>query len=83
MDRGAWQATVHGIPRVGHNLATKPPWKEDCHTAWMGREFEGEWIHVHVWLTPFPVRSLLSDKSAPSTISQDAQTSSNVTVAKS
>ena len=25
MDRGAWQATVHGITRVRHNLATKPP----------------------------------------------------------
>jgi len=25
MDRGAWQATVHGIARVRHNLATKPP----------------------------------------------------------
>ena len=24
MDRGAWQATVHGITRVGHNLVTKP-----------------------------------------------------------
>ena len=24
MDRGAWQATVHGITRVGHYLATKP-----------------------------------------------------------
>ena len=24
MDRGAWQATVHGIARVGHDLATKP-----------------------------------------------------------
>ena len=23
MDRGAWQATVHGIERVGHDLATK------------------------------------------------------------
>ena len=23
MDRGAWQATVHGIARVRHNLATK------------------------------------------------------------
>ena len=22
MDRGAWQATVHGVARVGHNLAT-------------------------------------------------------------
>ena len=25
MDRGAWRATVHGVARVGHNLATKPP----------------------------------------------------------
>ena len=25
MDRGAWQATVHGVVRVKHDLATKPP----------------------------------------------------------
>ena len=25
MDRGAWQATVHAVARVGHDLATKPP----------------------------------------------------------
>ena len=25
MDRGAWQTTVHGVIRVGHNLAIKPP----------------------------------------------------------
>ena len=25
MDRGAWQVTVHGVSRVGHDLATKPP----------------------------------------------------------
>ena len=25
MNRGAWQATVHGVARVGHDLATKPP----------------------------------------------------------
>ena len=24
MDRETWQATVHGVKRVGHNLATKP-----------------------------------------------------------
>ena len=23
MDRGAWQATVHGVKKVRHNLATK------------------------------------------------------------
>ena len=25
LDRGAWQATVHGVIRVRHDLATKPP----------------------------------------------------------
>ena len=25
MDRGACQATVHGVARVGYDLATKPP----------------------------------------------------------
>ena len=25
MDRGAWQATVYGVTRVGHDLVTKPP----------------------------------------------------------
>ena len=25
MDRGAWQSTVHGVARVEHDLATKPP----------------------------------------------------------
>ena len=27
MDRGAWQATVHGVTRVRHDLVTKPPKK--------------------------------------------------------
>ena len=25
MDRSAWWATIHGVTRVGHNVATKPP----------------------------------------------------------
>jgi len=25
IDRGAWQVTVHGIARVGHDSVTKPP----------------------------------------------------------
>ena len=25
MDREAWRATVHGVKRVGHDSATKPP----------------------------------------------------------
>ena len=31
MDRGAWQATVHGTARVRHNLATEPP--PPCHPS--------------------------------------------------
>ena len=29
-------------------------------TAWMGGEFEGEWMHVYVWLSPFAVHLKLS-----------------------
>ena len=25
MDRDTWQAKVHGLARVGHDLVTKPP----------------------------------------------------------
>ena len=25
MDRGAWQATVHGVVRISHDIATKTP----------------------------------------------------------
>jgi len=32
MHRGAWQATVHGVARVGHNLATKPPPNKCIHS---------------------------------------------------
>ena len=35
MDRGAWQATVHGGPRVGHDLVTKPPSRRSyCFLGW-------------------------------------------------
>ena len=34
MDRGAWQATVHGVARVGHNLVTKPPPHVYKNTFW-------------------------------------------------
>ena len=41
MDRGAWQATVHGVSRIRHNLVTKPPpppppgnWDPASHVTW-------------------------------------------------
>ena len=33
MDRGAWQATVHGVTRVRHDLVSKPPPPNDCGKA--------------------------------------------------
>ena len=30
-NKGAWQATVHGVARVWHNLATKPPPPQNNH----------------------------------------------------
>ena len=58
MDRGSWQATVHGVVRVGYDLATKPPpryqslastWKEvDTQLNWLN-----EWaINSPVGCTP-------------------------------
>ena len=32
VDRGAWQATVHGITRVGHDLATKQQQQQQTRT---------------------------------------------------
>ena len=29
MDRGAWQATVHGVLRIRYNLATKPQQRKE------------------------------------------------------
>ena len=32
-DRGAWEATVHGVEMVGHNLATEPPPPASLHAS--------------------------------------------------
>ena len=29
-------------------------------TIWIQEEYEGEWIHVHIWLSPFAVHLKLS-----------------------
>ena len=33
MDRGTWRATVHGVTRAGHDLATTPPPPPSAHYA--------------------------------------------------
>ena len=43
MDRGAWQAIIHAVTRVGHNLATKPP-PSSAYLRWL--------IFLHAVLNP-------------------------------
>ena len=40
MDRGAW-STVHGVPKVGHNLVIKPPPQE---VVWKRQNMKN-----HIW----------------------------------
>ena len=40
MNRGAWQATVLGVVRVGHNLVTKPPQDTEKDMAFWKRKNE-------------------------------------------
>ena len=40
MSRGAWQAAVHGVARVGHNLPAKPT-NQFVDTNYMANFFEG------------------------------------------
>ena len=42
MDRGAWQAIIHGVARVGHDLATKEREREGA------GEREGISLYVNV-----------------------------------
>ena len=55
MDRGAWWATVLGVTRVGHDLATKPPPppppQVDC--CWNSFCLNGLWVFL-LELVAFP-----------------------------
>ena len=46
MDRGTWWATVHGVARVGHDLATKPTHRgvKYFHLGWNQTSNLGPWI---------------------------------------
>ena len=64
MDRGAWQATVHGVTRVRHDLATKPPPPADVgnlisSSSAFSRSCLNIWkFSVHVLLKPQSVSSV-------------------------
>ena len=42
IDREAWRAAVHGVARVGHDLATKPPPPRSWGWGW------GGWMGVNI-----------------------------------
>ena len=41
LDRGTWRATAHGVSRVGHSLATKPPSPRVYWMAWFSKDGMG------------------------------------------
>ena len=46
---------------INKALLYSPGNSAQCYVAaWMGGDFGGEWIHVYVWLSPFPVHLKLS-----------------------
>ena len=51
MDRGTWRATVHGVARVGYDLATKPPPKAPTFHGdeWMGGELLFQSYSKQMW----------------------------------
>ena len=71
MDREAWRAAIHGVAKSRTQLSnwTELNWTDtnrdvlyntlnsaQCYVpAWMGGGFDGDWVHVYVWLSPFAV----------------------------
>ena len=53
MDRGAWQATVNGVERVGHDLATKERERDVVYVVQSPSEVE-ELVLSHVGLSASP-----------------------------
>ena len=44
MDRGAWQATVHRVTKVGHDLVTKLPPPRSLYTQFLFLIMKGCYI---------------------------------------
>ena len=44
MDRGAWQAIVHGVTRVAHDLLTKPPPPPYFNKNKLKKKYAKKWI---------------------------------------
>ena len=77
MDRGAWQAIIHGVARVGHNLVTKPlPPPSSKHIT----SIFASLLTPSSSLTPTPIVSLLHRHcvyAGPTRLIQDSSLSQN------
>ena len=86
MDREAWQATVHGVARVRHNLVTKER-ERDWNTAWMslqGIQFSSvqSLSRVRLFVTPWTIArqaslSITNSQSLPKPMSIELVMPSN------
>ena len=58
IDRGAWQATVHRVKRVGHDFVTKPPpFPIAC---WTPSDLEGLTFQCYIFLPFHTVHGVLT-----------------------
>ena len=48
MGRGTWQAIAHGVLRVGHDLATKPP-PQGCCLTYPHKKYLVLWENVSLF----------------------------------
>ena len=56
-----WDGRVHTAVFNNKDLLYSTGNSAQCYVAaWMGGEFGGEWLHVHVRLSPFTVHQKLS-----------------------
>ena len=58
MNRGAWRATVHGVTKNGHNLASKQQQMYIYSNSWSTHAY-----FSHFWLTAFHLRFSFKKKS--------------------
>ena len=67
MNRGAWQATVHGVARVGYDLVTKPPQVVIVFLPW-SQYLSISWLQspTPVILEPMKIKSVIVSIVSPS-----------------
>ena len=75
MDRGAWRATVHGVSRAGHNLATKERDKETLRVDNFSWELFCPLEDAEQPLGSYPPDDSLSSVNVPTVSPEDKVTS--------